>query len=53
MGPFLAGIADSVIHRHGQPQGEPGQGVGRGGERSQGQQARLSGLDPADLSANR
>ena len=32
MGPFLPGIAEGVINRLGQPQGEPGQGAGRGGE---------------------
>ena len=36
MGPFLPGIDEGVIHPLGQPQGEPGEGAGRGGERSHG-----------------
>jgi hypothetical protein len=36
LGSFRPGIAEGVIDRLGKPQGEPGQGAGRGGERSDG-----------------
>lgn len=41
MGPLLPGNAEGVIDRLGQPLAEPGQGAGRGGERSHGHRARL------------
>jgi hypothetical protein len=53
MGPFLPGIAEGVINRLGQPQGEPGQGVGREESEAMEYERGPSSQDPADRSGNR
>jgi hypothetical protein len=53
MGPFLPGIAESVMNRLGQPQGEPGRGPEGEESEAMGYRRASSSQDPADRSGNR